>query len=1082
MRPISLTLSAFGPYPGLVEIPFKDLGSSGIYLITGDTGSGKTTIFDAIAFALFGEASGKERKPVDFRSDFAEPDTETFVVLKFSYRNEVYEIRRSPSYWRPKLRGEGETKKPGEVEFIRPGKAPLTKLSEVTSAVEELLGINCNQFSQIAMIAQGDFRELLMASTEKRGDIFRRLFDTEHIVSFQNVLDEQKKQLDAKLKESKVKLRMLISQVDASVAETFRNDLRQFENEEHLNSDACMEVLETGIKLDDKALFELKAKLKKQRGALQENASLIDESHRLMEAKANYAARLTRLKNDEDELSQLNKSYEEIKALQPRLDELTSQAATIKEALLGYDEVEALSLRLEEAQGLKTEAEQTLSSLDKTKKRVDAEKGRVEAAIKNFEDAPTTLVVLQNKEEKALEKREKLHREYLLFERIGQTKEKLDKKRESLTTAETEIKELSIKQEALKVQKEELEGALESYATIDTACEKARAEVQQKEKACEEVEEKLELLTEKMRDEEQARTSCLEARIEYQKIQAQTQKLQNDYQDAQKNYLDNQAGILARSLQDGKPCPVCGSSHHPQPALSRQEILSKEALDRLKNEAESFGVSSQKASAKAAEAAARLGERTDALDSFMKLEGDRSALDKRQETAHKLKQEAKYRLNILEADKVKKSELEQKLAGLLEESKALDKDLALKKDALTELVISKNTLTVSLDSLREQVGHTDLEMTRKTLRETKIHLEDIRTKINEAQESVGELDKAKQQAILLTKQEKDLEQDKERLQGLLAQYTSGADRLSAEHRLLVSKLPYEHKTSAEAKLHALSKERDLYMQNLEKAAHSVQLKEQEISAHREAISTLEEHIASHKAVDVEALNLQQERLNDMIADTEKDYEATYGRNSLHRSILSDLKQIASANADIERAYQDIQPLADTARGQLRGKAKISFETYLQSLYFDQVLHAANKRMALMSNSRFELTRRRVAGTLREQFGLDLDVIDHYTGKARDARSLSGGESFEASLSLALGLSDVVQAHSGGIQLDTMFIDEGFGSLDEDALQRAIKALTQLSGEHKLIGIISHVSELKESIDSKIIVERSQKGSTLTLSS
>ena len=253
MRPISLTLSAFGPYPGLVEIPFKDLGSSGIYLITGDTGSGKTTIFDAIAFALFGEASGKERKPVDFRSDFAEPDTETFVVLKFSYRNEVYEIRRSPSYWRPKLRGEGETKKPGEVEFIRPGKAPLTKLSEVTSAVEELLGINCNQFSQIAMIAQGDFRELLMASTEKRGDIFRRLFDTEHIVSFQNVLDEQKKQLDAKLKESKVKLRMLISQVDTSVAETFRNDLRQFENEEHLNSDACMEVLETGIKLDDKA-------------------------------------------------------------------------------------------------------------------------------------------------------------------------------------------------------------------------------------------------------------------------------------------------------------------------------------------------------------------------------------------------------------------------------------------------------------------------------------------------------------------------------------------------------------------------------------------------------------------------------------------------------------------------------------------------------------------------------------------------------------------------------------------------------------------------------------------------------------
>ena len=217
--------------------------------------------------------------------------------------------------------------------------------------------------------------------------------------------------------------------------------------------------------------FELRP-TKKQRGALQENASLIDESHRLMEAKANYAARLTRLKNDEDELSQLNKSYEEIKALQPRLDELTSQAATIKEALLGYDEVEALSLRLEEAQGLKTEAEQTLSSLDKTKKRVEAEKKHIEAAVKNFEDAPTTLVVLQNKEEKALEKQEKLHREYLLFERIGQTKEKLDKKRESLTTAETEIKELSIKQEALKVQKEELEGALESYATIDTACEK----------------------------------------------------------------------------------------------------------------------------------------------------------------------------------------------------------------------------------------------------------------------------------------------------------------------------------------------------------------------------------------------------------------------------------------------------------------------------------------------------------------------------------------------------------------------------------------------------------------------------------
>ena len=921
MRPLKLTLSAFGPYAGVTQIPFDKLGKKGLYLITGDTGAGKTFLFDAIVFALYGEASGSTRESSMFRSKYAKQDTATYVTLHFQYHDLEYEITRSPEYMRPAKRGEGMTLSRAEATLTYPDGHVVTKSKDVTRAVTELLGIDKNQFTQIAMLAQGDFLRLLYAKTEERSKIFREIFHTKAYMTLQERLKSEANALRQKCEENSKSI------------EQYRNGIlwepkHMPEQEETLLTADLLQELDRTIDCESQKAQEISGAVLETEGIIEKNNQILGRIQTQEKLKAELEKAVQEARYIEPELQPLHDKLINLQQQKEQMDALRAQICIEKEKLQGYDAADALRHQQKQTEQKIVQNEHSLTEKEEKAKLLQ----------KQYEDSLGQIELLQN------DGLELVKMEQLLQQEMRR---------------HTEWQEL-----------------------LTQLQETAR--MQQK-------------LEQKQND--------------YRKAYALQEEQRNIYERLQQQYLDGQAGVLAQTLQEGKPCPVCGSVHHPTPAIGDGAAPDKEQVARAKQNWEESTLATQEASAVA-------GRFKGVLES-----GGQALMVR------------------LEAEKI----------------------ICLGEDEAKENGEVKSFLAKRADIEGQLQG--------------KLH--DSTETIDNLQKSISELQKKKQQAEKL--QEKLVLLDRQ-IQEILRCCKETEDtivRLKIEREVSQQKLDetlktlaYDNKDLAKARLEEQIHTLTEYEKLLEMTEKNCREKEWAYQNALQKQETLRGQLVDGtETADVESLMEEQDRLMEKKKALQEKHQEILHRYETNRKVRTDIEQRSKLLQSLEKKWNLVKELSDTYNGNLSGKDKIMLETYVQMQYFDRIIRRANTRFMVMSSGQYEMERSKQAENIRSQSGLELDVIDHYNGTTRSVKTLSGGEAFLASLSLALGLSDEIQSVSGGIALDTMFVDEGFGSLDETALDQAIYALQNLTEGNRLVGIISHVSELQGRIDKKIIVTK-----------
>ena len=902
MRPVKLTVSGFGPYAGLTVLDFDKLGTQGIYLITGDTGAGKTTIFDAITYALYGEASGKYRKSDMFRSKYADNATDTFVELKFECKQKQYIIKRVPRYERAKVRGEGTTLQNESAELTMEDGRIITKTTEVTREVEAILGVNKEQFTQIAMIAQGDFLKLLLASTEERIGIFRKIFNTEKYEALQRKINDDFRAISRE-------------------CEDMRKSLLQYK-------DSVLPRLPEGEMLSKELILAVEDIIRED---LQEQA-VLDE----------------KLEEITDEIIEANRKISEAKEQETK----RNQYNTNKERL------EKLAVQIEDT----TEKYEVFKSKETEIAKLDEKIITLKNILPQYNVLSDTDNMLVN------------------------IKKELEEKKHLLENGKQNLQQLESSLSQEKIQVEELKSFLAKL-------EKARSDEKETKRILEQftmLESEYYRLCELVKEHNNAS-------VEYQTAYQNFEKVRCEYQQMEKAFFDGQAGILAEHLQENAPCPVCGSLSHPNPARILQDVPAKEELDTKK-------------------------------------------------------------LDFEEKEKIMHS----------------------KKEVTSTLNGQKTEKQGSVEKMsKELLGDFDMKKLEETLKDTiNCHRQNIRQiadKISVLQSRTEELQKISEH---IPEKEKKMENLKENLQNAqidLATLASKEEQLIIKKKELLENLEYSGKEKAESALQTFIQQKDSFRTTIEAYANRLKEMDKEKHAIEGAMELIRKQLEQTPAVD----DIAEQGKLEGAKEAEKQYKGyrdeIYARIQNNRSILEKIQETSRNLVKKEERFGMLKALNDTANGRQNEKGKIMLETYVQMAYFERILHKANVRFETMTGGQYTLIRKKDAENNRSQSGLDLEVIDHYNGSIRSVKTLSGGESFKASLALALGMSDEIQASSGGVRLDTMFVDEGFGSLDEESLQQALKVLAELSEGNRLVGIISHVTELKKKIDKQVVVSKDKLG-------
>ena len=899
-----LMISAFGPYGGEVRLDFSKLGDRGLYLITGDTGAGKTTIFDAICFALYGEASGSSRQPDMLRSNYAPPSRPTFVELTFQSRGEIYRVRRTPEYLRPKERGAGFTTQRAEAELHYPdGRQPVTKWREVTAAVTALLGLDRNQFSQIAMIAQGDFLRLLQAKTEDRIKIFREIFQTGRYRQFQDRVKEEAQALRDQIGDGERQWLRQLSGLRAGPDSAHGEALAALQAQP-----VAQEGLELARALTEEAQAQA-ASLSAEGDQVQQMLTILDRQ--LGEARAVEKARADLLRLEQEigrltpALDQAAQALAEAAAQEPEAQRLRTEAQALRQLLPQYDRLETRRRALEQ---LRLEERQALQSRDQAAARAETMAQELEAS------------------------------------RARRTR---------LAETARGLEALETRQSALEARRQDL-----------LALAQMEAQTQQAARSLARAQETY------LRAREAARTQAERAAA------------------LERRYLDHQAGILAAGLVPDTPCPVCGSLLHPHPAPLSEDAPTLEAVEQAK--------------------AAR--------DRAQQVQNDASAeAGARQGSYETARRGWEARAAALLRDETREAAL-----------KAAETALA----ALSGALEAARQAAAALDALDRRMPQAEaaLEAARETARTAGTRWETLRLQT--------------------------------------ASEAAAWDQAAAQ-------LPYPSQAEARRQLAALeNRVQTLTRAQTEARARHSALDQQltRAQAQAETLRTQLEGAGETGLAELEAARREAEARRQTVTRAR---EAAALRADANGRIAAALEQLDRELRETGSRLEWVKALSDTVNGSLAGKEKITLETYVQMACFDRILDRANLRLFEMTGGRYRLCRRAAQGQ-RSQTGLELDVFDRCTGMNRSVMTLSGGESFQASLCLALGLSDTLLP-AGAVRLDTLFVDEGFGSLDEDTLRQALASLQSLSQGSRLVGIISHVDLLKEAVEKKILVTRLPSG-------
>lgn len=941
MRPLRLTMSAFGPYAGKTELSLEQLGTRGLYLVTGDTGAGKTTIFDAITFALFGEASGDSRTADMLRSKYADAGTPTQVELVFAYAGKTYKVRRSPEYERPAKRGDKLVTQKAEAELTLPDGRVMTGLKDVDARVQDILGVTRKQFSQIAMIAQGEFRRLLQANTKERMEIFRGIFKTEGYATLQQQLKNEASRSREHCAALQQSVQQYVSGLRCEAEDPLASRV-ELAREGRLPSDEILPLLEQLLARDKQEAVMLEENLHRTEQQLDAVGQKLRDAAARAERESQKKAVQENLEQAEQRQQAVQSTAQEAQALLPQAEEAKRQKVILEQQLPRYEELE-----------------QKQADLRQTNQ--------------------------------AIQRREK---------ELSDTKNRLSTLAEELTVMQTEA------------------GSLGDVSV-------ALAEARHREEQLHLQKTTIQNLQRQLTDYGKLLDRLARAQEAYVAARETAEQRQAEYVHKNRAFLDAQAGILARDLTEGQPCPVCGSLHHPVLAEASAEAPDQAAVELAKQAADQ---ASQETSEKSAAAAALRGQQ----------ESQEAAL-----------------VEALRVQFAKAGE---------EELQTIDPRKQERSNVLIVLALG-----VPMDVLQQQKHLTYLIRTADDQLRT---LSDQLKTLEKKQQRRRSLDKTIPEKLEKQKQTTD---ELQALEKTLAGETARRDALQTQIRQLTEQLPFEDRKTVEEHIQKLvQKAQEVEKQN-EAARQALEDVQKQIEGLQGQKKTLEEQLLALPVCDVEALQAEQEAAQQKRSQlTEKQRQLAVYQNN-HRSVRDNFSKQSQALTAAEHRYQWVKALYETASGTISGKEKITLETYIQTTYFDRILNRANVRLMVMSDGQYELKRRELPGNRKSQSGLDLDVIDHYNGSERSADTLSGGEAFLASLALALGLSDEVQASAGGIRMDTLFVDEGFGSLSENALELAMKALTGLSEGNRLVGIISHVSELKERIDRQIVVTKDRTG-------
>lgn len=869
MRPLHLRLSAFGPYAGEETLELDKLGSSGLFLITGDTGAGKTTLFDAVSYALFGQLSGGVRSLDTVRSDYAEPDRETFVELTFEHRGKEYTVRRTPQYQRPKKRGEGQVTQPATALFLAPGRPAVEKVGEVDTAIRQLLGMDGDQFRQIAMIAQGQFTELLNAPGERRSAVLRQIFGTAGCRAVQE-----------KLRAAATEAARAVERQDAALRQAFAAFKLPEEEEaarplaEILKDEAavwrCGEVLAQADALcaaDEAACAAAEAQSKALDAEAEAAAAKLEAARQAaaLHAAAEKAARqLAELEGQRKEKERQHAALSEVRAL---LEQTELQARQQEARLPAYQ-------RREEQRALRKQLEETL-------KRCEEERRTA-----------------------------------------AETQKKLEEESARLAEAAKGAQEARQRQAAAEAARDAQDARLSQAVEALNAARRLRSDQQ----------------------------TALDAAGAFAAAQGQYARAKSEYDAAEALFWQGQAGLLAANLAENTPCPVCGSLHHPAPAKPAPGTPREAALT-LK-EAKAKG-----------EAARR------------EAEAQAQAAQKEAEAGEKAGQELPACQQRLEACRQKQEQLAEKNA-----------------QCSAQLAAAR--------TLEEELGAGLPFESEAAARQA---LKELRTKAQALSDEVREGEKA---------------------------WSGFSEQLAAARTL------------------AQQREGDL----------------------ARAADPAEEQVLSAALAGV---NIRRTALQER-------WRALNARLSANRDAAARVKGLAKQADAARRRARVADNLHRTAGGTLTGGlGKQQFEQYVLVAYFESAVAAANRQLAFMTGGQYQLLCHGAAQS-RGQSALDLDVLDNYTGKRRSVRSLSGGETFQAALALALGLSDAIQQYAGGVQIDTLFVDEGFGSLDADSLENAIATLQSLADGKRLVGVISHVAELRQRLEKQVLITKTPRGSHMAL--
>lgn len=1047
MRPLKLIINAFGPYAGREELDFTLLKNNNIFVIAGPTGAGKTTIFDAISFALFGEASGGSRGVDSLKSHHAENTEMAYVEFEFLIKDKKYKIKRYPTQKVAKIKKNGDiqiVEKKHSAELIMDAEKVITKPTEVTKEVEKLLGLNAGQFKQIVMLPQGEFKKLLEAESREKEVIFRNIFGTEKFLKFQDILKDKQLTLKRKIEGDKKKREAYITKIEPHLNE----ELAKLIHDEYADVHEIIALTRDIISLDKKEEKKLESAIEGYNNELKK----INLMKMSSEESNKKLARLTEVCK---EIEELNNRLESIKEDEEKLQK-------------GRKAISLLHLEksLKETDNLikinKTEIEASEEELAKA--RIENEQNKIQyEKWLNIEAGKDKLI-----EEKAgiIEKKDKFN----LY------KEKALKVRE----IENDLKKQEIIKNKSKLDLENLVSALEKnknkllgISNKETEKEKLLNTLGEKNRIRAELQELYRIIGsyEKMKKiYENISVNFIAHEKEYLKIK-------EVYENGDVLFKKGMAGLLASSLEEGSKCPVCGSTNHPEKAARQQGVPSEEQLQELKESYEKAKGIYDDLLKELAIKNNELNNQRDTvlLDKLNKVKeqvaiGDIDILKdeeilvlkekvveigkeiaseivkidsileninleiKEKAVIEKNNQEMERNQPMLEKTAEEESVKHQNLLALLEKERGL---LLQVKESLPKDINSEEELTQKINSIE------------KKIKEIEEGIENARKKLSYSQEAIAKISQSLKEKNLSLARNKELYVNKEK-----------DFKLSLEKDGFKSYEEYNNFITNEKSLEELEKKITEYYQNSRS-------KEDERRRLAEETTGLE-------MVDLDKYNDEIKEKDILLNEALNTSKIIYSRISNNADTLKWIEKITNKIKDDEDNYNVIGELSELANG--NNAERITFERFVLAAYFDDIIKAANLRLRKMTNERYTLKRKADKGKGTKQSGLELEIVDAYTGKERHVNTLSGGEGFKASLSLALGLADVIQSYAGGVHIETMFVDEGFGTLDPESLDSAINALMDLKNLGRLVGIISHVEELRERIGARLEVSLGKNGS------